>query len=145
MLSRRTAQHNGRLDQLSIAISVLCLGHCALVPLVVVAVPFVGMSAAVESYFHQVMLLVILPISVIAIGQGLRQHRSIGVAALAALGISLLAVAATLLHGLVSEWPEIMTTVAGSLILLAAHWQNLRLSRSSAATQLAQPAVQVKS
>lgn len=135
MLSRRHLQHNGLLDQVSMAISVLCLGHCALLPLVVVAVPFVGMSAMVESYFHQVMLLVILPISVIAIGQGLRQHRSLSVAALAALGISLLAVAATLLHDLASSWPEIVTTVVGSLILLAAHWQNLRLSRLSAASQ----------
>lgn len=131
MLSRLSTQYNGMLDQASIALSALCMVHCAVLPLALVGVPVLSTFAGSGSeHFHGLMLAIAVPLSLIALGAGLRRHGARRVAATGAAGIALLALGATVLHTHANHWLEISVTLAGSTLLVYAHWLNLRLCRA---------------
>ena len=67
----------------------------------------------------------------IALGMGYWRHRHALVPALGVAGVFMLVVAAFGMHALGAESVERAVTVAGGLLLAAAHIQNYRLTRSS--------------
>ncbi len=113
-------------DQIAIALSAVCIVHCLAVPLGIALLPIVAVSFGDDSHFHGLMLWLVVPTSVLGFGLGFRIHRRTGLLALGALGVVMLAAAATWGH---SQWPEsleIGVNVLGSLVLGYAHWQNFR-------------------
>ena len=62
------------LDGAAVALSALCLIHCLALPIVVAGLPFLAQFA--EGHLHLQMLVVVLPLSVVALGLGYRRHRS---------------------------------------------------------------------
>lgn len=96
--------------------------HCLALPLVVVGVPFLAQYA--ETHLHYQVLVIVIPLSVIALAIGYRRHRKARVLAAGALGMLLLVVGATVAHTQLGLAADRIFTVAGSLVLAAAHFFN---------------------
>jgi len=112
------------LDRIAISLSAICIVHCLTVPLVVTLLPVAALGLGGESHFHAVMLWLVLPVSVIGLVMGYRVHHRARIVALGIVGILVISVASTVGH---VQWPvsaEIIVSMGGSLLLVAAHWIN---------------------
>ena len=117
-------------DRLGIAMSVVCLVHCLMLPVVIAALPLVAAQWLEATTFHTAMALALMPIALLAVVPGLRVHGRVSVAAAMAAGLSLLSTAAFAGERLLSnEWATGLT-VAGGTILVTAHAVNLVLCRT---------------
>ena len=117
-------------DRLGIALSVVCLAHCLLLPVALLALPLVAVQWLQTGAVHVIMALVLAPVAVIALAAGLRLHRRWSVAGAMAAGLGLLSTAAFAGEGsMAHEWGNVLT-VAGGGILVTAHFANLKLCRS---------------
>ncbi|MDG2534567.1 MerC domain-containing protein [Sphingomonas sp. HITSZ_GF] len=103
--------------------SLLCLIHCAGLPLLLAALPALSRLVALPESLHLWLLLFAIPASGSALLFGFRQHRAWLPLAGGAIGLGLLAIGALLLEGARFETP---VTIAGSLCLVAAHVGNWR-------------------
>ncbi len=112
------------LDGAAVALSALCLVHCLALPLVVAGVPFLAQFS--EGHLHAQVLVVVLPLSVIALALGFRRHRDLRIIAAGALGMVLLATGATFAHTQLGLTADRAFTMTGSLILAITHWKNGR-------------------
>jgi hypothetical protein len=122
---------NPGLDRGAALISNLCLVHCLALPLAALLVP-AGLGAAMPlvadghgpAWLHWAFLLAAVPLSAAALLAGLRRHGRRLPALVAAFGFGAM-VAGAGAHG--SGIVEPLLTVAGGLIIAAAHAHNLRL------------------
>lgn len=99
-------------------VSSACAVHCAVTPLVLVALPFVGWQS-LELWLRGAAI----GVGLIAIGGGALFHRTARAVPSLLVGIALIVVA-SLLHG--SLIAESGVSVLASLALLRAHWLNTR-------------------
>jgi len=118
------------LDQVAAALSGLCLLHCLLLPFAVAVLPFLGQFS--DDHLHMEMLIVVVPVSVVALYLGFRRHGNMGVVGWGFVGLSLLAVGGTIAHTLYGVLADRTFTVAGSIVLAVTHYRNFRLSKISA-------------
>ncbi len=115
-------------DTAGISLSVACLIHCLLLPLLV---PFLPLLAVFENEFVHISLAVILfAIGAWAFIRGYRLHKQISVVVSGVAGISLLLLA-IVLHEIpieLSSGLELGTVVTclGSALLIGAHFFNIR-------------------
>lgn len=110
------------LDGAAVGLSALCLIHCLALPLVVAGLPFLAQFA--EGHLHAQMLVVVLPLSFIALGLGFRHHRNTSIVAAGCIGMLLLTIGATIAHEQLGLVADRMFTIVGSLILATAHFYN---------------------
>jgi len=133
-----TARGYGSLDGLAVAFSGLCLIHCLLAPVLLSISPFFADSVFGSEDVHRWLLLLIVPVSVLALHGGLRRHRDRRVLILAAIGLGLLTISAIAGVELLGNWPEKAVTTLGGLLLASAHIRNYRrLTHHSHQTQTA--------
>ena len=108
-------------------LSGLCLIHCLLLPFVVVLLPFLGQFS--DDHFHLEMLVVVIPVSAVALFLGYRRHRRAGVVLAGIAGLALLTVGGTVAHSAYGLAADRTLTVLGSITLAVTHYRNFRLSR----------------
>lgn len=113
-------------DHLAITLSAICIVHCLAVPVLVAVLPIAALSFGDSQHFHGVMLWLVVPTSLVGFLLGYRLHHRLGVVAVGAVGIMILAAAANWGHASWTEAVEVTVSVFGSLILAAAHWRNFR-------------------
>ena len=87
-----------------------------------VGVPFLAQYA--ETHLHYQVLVLVIPLSVLALAIGYRRHRNARIVAGGALGMLLLVVGATVAHTQLGLAADRVFTVAGSLLLATAHFFN---------------------
>jgi hypothetical protein len=117
-------------DKLGITMSAVCLVHCLVLPVAIVALPLVAAQWLQASGFHSAMVFALAPVVVLAAVSGLRMHKRMGVAGAMVAGMLLLSTAAFAGENwLTREW-EVVLTVAGGAILVVAHAVNLVLCRA---------------
>lgn len=116
-------------DRIAIGLSAVCLVHCLAVPIVIAVLPVAAISFGESQHFHGLMLWLVVPTSVAGFGLGYRLHRRAGLVVAGAAGVAVLAAAAVYGHTAWSESFEVAVSVAGSLLLGAAHWLNFRAVR----------------
>jgi len=121
-MNQDTQKSTDWLDGTAVALSALCLVHCLALPLVVAGLPFFAQFS--EGHLHAQVLVVVLPLSVIALSIGFRRHRDLRIITAGALGILLLATGATFAHTQLGLTADRAFTIAGSLLLATAHWKN---------------------
>lgn len=114
------------LDRAAIGASVLCLIHCAGLPLLLAALPSLSRALAIPEHFHLWMLAFAIPTSAAALAAGWRSHGGREPPILGGVGLALMAVAALLFAEDVAETPM---TVVGGLCLAGAHILNWRRRR----------------
>ena len=87
-----------------------------------VGVPFLAQYA--ETHLHYQVLVLVIPLSVLALAIGYRRHRNARIVAGGALGMLLLVVGATVAHTQLGLAADRVFTIAGSLLLATAHFFN---------------------
>jgi hypothetical protein len=116
------------LDQVAVALSGLCLVHCLMLPFLVVLVPVLAQVS--DEHFHLEMLIVVIPVSLIALALGYRRHGHTGVVIAGLAGLAILTVGGTLAHEAYGLLADRVLTVLGSITLAITHYRNFRLSRA---------------
>ncbi|WP_293620732.1 MerC domain-containing protein [Salinisphaera sp.] len=126
------SSHNvtGKLDKAAVVLSGLCLVHCLALPVVVALFPVFGFTVVEHGTFHQLILIVVIPTTVVALGAGYRRHRRHVVPFFGTLGVLALVMAAFGAHALGADMLERATTVVGGLLIAVAHIQNFRYARA---------------
>ena len=117
-------------DRLGIALSVVCLVHCLLLPFAVAAIPLLAAPWLESNGVHIAMAVLLLPVALLAVIPGLRVHGRKSVAAAMLAGLSLISTAAFAGEALLTREWEIGLTVLGGAILVCAHAVNLLLCRT---------------
>ena len=111
------------LDASATGLSLLCLIHCLLLPVLAAFMPLAGVFAEME-WIHKVLVLTALPITVLAIVRHRQSKAVLSFIIPAVLGLALLFAA-----GFAEELHEIETeiTAVGGVLLAGAHiwrWMN---------------------
>ena len=114
-------------DKLAIGLSGLCLIHCLLLPIIIIFLPFLGTIN--EYHFHLEILLIIFPISIIALWLGYKSHKKIEIIYFAIFGLLLLTIGGTIIHSLHGEKIDTIVTIIGSLTLGYSHYKNYILQK----------------
>ena len=117
------------LDTAAVFLSGVCMLHCLALPIALTILPIVNVTLVDESTFHLLMVAVILPVSVIALTIGCRQHKDKLTLILGSVGLVILTLTAIFGHNLLGLTGERIVTSICGLILAAAHIQNYRCCR----------------
>lgn len=117
------------LDGVAISISALCVLHCLLTPVAVIAFPILASSVLASHEFHGWLLALILPSSALALYLGCRRHRDGVVLGLGLTGLTVLIAPAVLGPEMLGELGEIVVTSAGGALLAVSHVLNYRRCR----------------
>jgi len=118
------------LDRVAISVSVLCMLHCLLTPLLLIAIPVMSSTILAQELFHKLLVTLVLPVSVFALFIGCRRHRDRKVLILGSLGLFFLVMVALFGHELLGEAGEKIATVISGLILAIGHFRNYSLCRN---------------
>jgi len=101
--------------------------HCLLASFFVALLPAISLlSLAGDELFHQLLLVIIIPVSSIALLSGLAKHRNWSIIVSGGVGLLTLLAAALLGHDFLSQSGEKLLTGLGGVILAIAHFFNYR-------------------
>jgi len=128
------SQIRPKADVLAVTLSIVCVLHCLLLPVVVITLPSVTSFFLADEEFHVWMVIAVLPISSIALFNGLKQHQNSSILALGVIGLLVLVGAAFLGHDFLNESWERLLTVLGTALLTVAHIRNFYLWKASETT-----------
>lgn len=117
------------MDRMAISASALCMLHCLLTPLLLVAVPVISTTLLADEAFHRLLVAFVLPTSLVALFLGCRRHKDRGVLVLGGLGLISLVLVALFGHDLLGETGERVATVISGAILAIGHLRNYRPCR----------------
>jgi len=120
------------LDGFALGASALCMIHCLALPLLMAALPMLADGLFAGEAFHLIVLALAIPTSGLALASCWRQHRAAAPLAAGCTGLAMMALALT--AG--SATGETAMTVAGSLLLAAAHIANWRARSGAGAPPL---------
>ncbi len=115
------------LDKAAVTLSGLCLLHCLALPLVLIALPFI--NAVSLDGLHAEMLLVVIPISTVALLLGFRRHGKRRILLAGVVGMALLIFGGTVAHDHYGVIADRTLTIAGAIVLAFTHYRNSRQAR----------------
>lgn len=110
-------------------LSGLCLLHCLALPLMVAGLPLLAQYA--DSHLHFQVLLVVVPLSIVALGLGFRRHQNRNILWIGFAGLLVLFIGATVVHDHVGETADRFVTITGSVVLAVAHYLNSTRGRQT--------------
>ena len=110
-----------RLDRVGIVLSGLCALHCIL-SIVLVSALGLGGQALLAPSIHEIGLALAVAVGAVTLGIGAWRHGALGPLLIGTCGVALMASALLVGHGL----PEALLTIAGVVLVAAAHIRNLR-------------------
>ena len=128
-MNQKRAKKTNWLDSTAVVLSALCLVHCLALPLIVIGVPFLAQFA--EGHLHLQMLVVVLPLSSLALGIGVQRHRNQRILFAGIVGMLLLIIGATVAHTQLGLTADRAFTICGSLTLATAHYFNSIRARAA--------------
>lgn len=115
------------LDKFAILLSGVCLVHCLVAPIVITLLPIVSLNTMIEEVlFHQVLLWLVIPTSVVGLFLGCRKHRRLTIALTGGAGMAILISVATFGHSWFGITGEKWVTTLGGLVLALSHFLNYR-------------------
>ena len=117
------------IDKAAIGLSLVCAGHCLLLPVALVLLPTLTATSLGDERFHQWMLMAVIPISLAALTMGCRRHGNMLVMATGVAGLAILALAALFGHELLGESGEKIASLAGASLIALGHCKNHSLCR----------------
>ena len=125
---QRSSDRHSWLDLAAIGASTACLIHCLLLPLLFAALPALSLLIDVPESFHAAAFAFALPASALAMIAGYKHHGAMHPIGMAAAGLLLIGTGAFAGLRLILETG---LSVAGSLLLAAAHIRNWRLRKAA--------------
>ena len=121
-MDQNSSKSGNWLDGAAVALSALCLVHCLALPLVVAGLPFLAQYS--DGHLHAQVLLIVLPLSIVALALGYRRHQNRRILLGGIAGMLLLVIGATFAHQQLGLTADRAFTIAGSLVLGTAHFYN---------------------
>ena len=118
-----------RLDHTGATASFLCAIHCAVMPLLVAALPLLGLSFLASEPVEWILLACSAILGTIALFVGYRQHRAGWIFGALALALALLIGGRIAEKGGIEGWGTAFM-VAGGLAMMSAHLINRKLCRA---------------
>jgi hypothetical protein len=113
-------------------LSGVCVLHCLLAPLLLTLLPIFSLNTFLEDLlFHQLMLWLVLPTSVVALLIGCRNHRNWSILGAGAIGMIMLIVIAIVGHDLLLPWQEKLATSVAGISLAISHILNFRACQAT--------------
>ena len=112
-------------DRAAFCLSSLCILHCLLLPVLLVAYPIGILVTLSDEMFHQIMVSVALPLSLVSLYVGYGHHKRNQLIVFGSVGLGMLMFPLVAPHELISESGETWLTVSGALILCMAHIMSL--------------------
>ena len=121
-------QSHRLLDRLGATGSLLCALHCAMLPLLIAALPALGLGSVLGERFEEAFVLFATLVGGYSVVSGYRRHRLWQALALMLPGLSILwlGVLYAPLHE--STWPHALVMMVGGTLVGLAHLANLRLN-----------------
>mgnify|MGYP000111975664 FL=1 len=126
MTNTQSALTMNRWDRIGIILSVTCMIHCLLTPVAIIAIPAMAKLGASEESLHLFFAIFAIPVAVISLWRGYRQHKVKRPALYAVFGIALLWIAMSLHE---PHWLESVVTGLGAILVIASHMLNHKLTR----------------
>ena len=123
----------GAADAAGIFASALCMIHCLAMPILLAVLP--AMSWAEDDHTHQILIGVALAAALLSLGPGYLAHRRRAVPLLGGAGLACLAIAMFVVEPRYGHGAEAVASIAGALLLLAAHLRNRVCCRHCAANK----------
>jgi len=130
-LPRSPSRRQKLLDGFAVTASLLCLVHCLLLPVLLIALPVLATMLALPEAFHAAAFAVAVPTSILAMTSGRYRHQRQWPAILAGMGLALLGIGAFAID---SELSERVVTSIGAVTLAVAHILNWRARPTCATT-----------
>ena len=118
-------------DKTAIGLSFVCTVHCLALPLLLLSLPAFTALNLMDEAFHYWMLVVVVPVSVLALSMGCKQHKNQSVLLVSTIGLILMAAAAFAGHDLLGEQGEKIVTLMGAVCIAIGHYSNHRLCQKS--------------
>jgi hypothetical protein len=112
-------------DRVGAVASFLCAIHCALLPFVLVLLPFVGLEFLADHRFERGFVLFASTLALLVLVRGFRRHQEPLPLLLAAPGLALLLLGITFAENYSIILHSVLVT-CGGLLLASAHFVNLR-------------------
>lgn len=119
-------------DRVGLWLSFLCALHCIVTPLIILSIPFIARYYLAHPLVHLFLAILIFPVGLIAFVSGFLHHRKKLILALGVPGVLIVAFVPYLVHGLSLPLDEPILMILGSVLLMAAHWGNLKACRNCA-------------
>lgn len=118
-------------DRFAIGVSLLCLAHCLLMPILLVILPSMNASLMAGENVHLWLVFVVIPSSLFALSMGCKQHRRRSFMLIGLFGLGFLILGACVdFIGLKHVWEQAFT-VLGALFIAFAHVRNFQICRKS--------------
>ena len=118
-----------RIDGLAISLSFLCVVHCLFVPSFIILAPSFLTFSFNNELTHYLILILAIPISLYALISGYKAHKKISFLFFGLLGLSILLIAVLSGEVIFGEFGEKGLTLLGSIIVVFAHFKNLKVCR----------------
>lgn len=123
------SHYTNRFEASALLLSGLCIVHCLVLPLLLVALPAFATVLILPEEFHLYIILLAVPLSLAVLIYGTCQHGSFLPLAFGAAGLLSMTVALTVKY----HSGEVILTSIGAIVLACAHINNwLRRSRCAA-------------
>ena len=113
-------------DKIGISVSGLCLLHCLATPIVLILFPATSFSWLENEIIHQVFAIMVILAAVMAITPHRNTGRNKDIIVMALMGVFFILSAMFLLHDHGALY-EILITAIGSMLLITAHYKNLKI------------------
>ena len=129
------SKYTPSLDKLAVSASALCAIHCLSLPLLLTVFPAIGATIFGQESFHELLLWLVIPTSIVALTLGCQQHKDTLVLVLGLTGLAILIAAATLGHDVLGEGGERIATLVGASAIATGHFRNYTLCRRAQCAQ----------
>ncbi len=113
------------MDKIGITASVLCAIHCAFLPILITALPLLGIGFLVKGWTESLMVLLSILIAGISIGTSYKAHRKFLPLVLLIIGLTTIAI----VHLFLPENLEPFVLPFGGMIIATAHYFNWNYNR----------------
>ena len=120
----------GRIDNFGICASTLCVVHCALTPVLLVALPLAGLAFLENELVDRSLAVLAILFGIMALNPGYRLHGDIRLLAMAAIGMTCLLIAAFVAEHFWGETGDTVFTAIGGTTLVVSHWLNRSFCKS---------------
>ena len=114
-------------DKLVITLSAVCVAHCFLTPSLLIFSSGFLFSFLENELIHKLILLCTLPISILALALGYKNHKTINFLLIGVIGLTMLVGAIFLGEILFGEFGEKGITLIGSIFIAYSHYNNYRI------------------
>ncbi len=119
----------GAIDKIAVSTSTICAAHCLCLPLLLGVFPAIGATFLGDESFHEFLLWIVIPLSIVGLSLGCRLHKDRFVALTGFAGLIVIGLVALVGDDMLGELGERLATLAGSCAIAAGHVRNFRLCR----------------